>query len=619
MIKFRQKEFIAPVIAAALIGAGGSAAAGGSGIIAGNRANEAQKEMQRKQLIADKKAQEANKKEQEKDRELEEKKMRMAQQQERRLMRLARKNPDAAAAIQPTITVSSGNSGGELKQTTFSLDTILNVANTASTFAGAAGQVVAANKQAKSDILKSENEKQASIAESNARIKESNNSAAVRSQTLKNAADLNKQQYKLANKQINNLNRQARQDQKNVYKLERKRVKQEAKQTQYSAVKEGAGFAKNIGTIAKGRGLHKVLAGAAVAGAVSGTGSYLVDKAIQRDAKKSGILKIEKPEPTEEEKAAKKKKRNRKLILAGGTAAALVGGGIAAKKGVLGKDMQDIASKVTTKAIKNKAKSGARTVKEATKDYFAPVNKETGKRKPDTLNLALTGLSTLAPVAMYAQKKKQLKDQIKQSEAEDNTEEREQEKTYSKKIKLNLDTKKIRKGLDKAAEMGEGQFFRGRSKGTYEGTGPDMALRARTSKLYAPKGRTERYKVKTWWGKFKKKPGETLLDTLSYRTGGGGKKGVRGFGEDLEKLGKNTGNQTSQKVGKFIKEHPKTAMAGSAVIGFGVIRKARNKVSGAASKAIEKVDPNAYAYAKYGAQPIGMGYNNQEEEEENNE
>lgn len=591
MIEFRQKEFIAPVIAAALIGAGGSAVGAGGGIIAGKKQNEAQKEIARRQLIADKKAREAAEAEEKKNRELEEKKMRMAEQQEKRLMRLAKKNPQAAASIQPTITVSSGNSGGELKENTYAaIETVTSLIGAGGQAATAIGQVKAAKVEGQSQVTAARANASGTIAEANARKTEATSNAQVKMQALKNAELANKRAYKLANKQVNN-----------TYRLNKKTK-------EYSTVTEGAGFAKNLGTLAKGRGLHKVLAGAAVAGAVSGTGSYLVDRAIQKDAKKSGILKIEKPEPTEEEKAAKKKKRNKRLLIATGTGAALIGGGIAAKKGALGKDIQDIASKVTTKAVKNKAKSGVNTVKEATKDYFASKDEKTGKRKPNTLNLALTGLSTLAPVAMYAQKKKQLKNQIKQSE-EDNSEEKE--KTYSKP-RMKLDVKKLKKGLNKAADMGEGQFFRGRSKGTYEGTGPDVALKARTSKLYAPKGRTERYKVKDWVKNFKSKPGETLLDTLSFRTGGGGKQGVSGFGSDLEKLGKSTGNQTSEKVGRFIKEHPKTAMAGSAVVGVGVIRKARNKAYGLGSKAIEKVDPNAYAYAKYGAQPI----KGQEEEED---
>lgn len=409
-----------------------------------------------------------------------------------------------------------------------------------------------------------------------------------------------KQQLKAANNQYNKQLKLAR---KTGVSVTPNITVTQPQQQQFSKTTEAAGFVKNLGTLAKGRGLNKVLAGAAVTGAISGTGAYLVDKAIQRDANKSGILKVERPELTKEEKAAKKKKRNRKLITAAGTTAALVGSGIAAKKGLFGSDVKNIASKVTLESIKKKARDGVSTAIEATKDHYAPINKETGKRKLDKLNLVVSGIGTATPAAMYVLKKKQLKDQIKQSE-QPNTE--EEEKTYSK-----IDFGKIKSGIKNATSAGEAHF-RNKNKNSYQGNAADAIQRSRINRLYAPKGRTERYKVKDWLHNLKKNPGDTLLDTLSFRTGGGGKKGVSGFGNDLIRIGKETGNETSQKVGKFIVDHPKTAMVGSAGLGFGVIRTAKRKLSGLGSKALEKVDPNAYAYSKYGAQPILQ--DNKEEE-----
>ena len=436
-----------------------------------------------------------------------------------------------------------------------------------------------------------QNKIQKEQAEEANRIQERQNIRETRLQQQQNQKmnELQKQQTKIANQQFNQNLKLAR---KTGLSVQPTITATQPQQQQFSRVTEGAGFVKNLGTIARGRGLNKVLAGAAITGAVSGTGAYLVDKAIQKDVKKSGILKIEKPELTEEEKAAKKKKRNRKLLMAAGTGAALVGGGIAAKKGKFGQDVKDLADKVTPGSVMNKVKSGARTVKEATKDYFAPIDNKTGKRRPDTLNLAITGVSTVAPAAIYALKKKKLKDQIKQSE-EDSSEEKE--KTYSR-IKVNTENLKNKNG--------------------YKGTAADDILRARTNRLYSPKGRTEAYKVKDWWNKFKKKPGDTLLDTLSFRTGGGGKKGVRGFGKDLIKIGKETGNETSQKVGRYIVDNPKKAMLGSAALGLGVIRTAKRKLGGATSKVLEKVDPNAYAYAKYGAQVVPQNKKEEEKEDE---
>ena len=575
MIRFRQKEFIAPIIAAlapAVIQAAG-------GLAQQQQANKSQESIARQQQVQAIKDRKAQEKQADQQRKFEDKQLKVAQKQQNQMVKLAKQNPQAAAAIKPTVTVGQTS---EQAKTFSKAGAVLNGIANVGIGALESGTINTAltmkmnRDQMKSNERIAAKENRSRQLEAAARLAESKNKTAIEMQKLSNQKNEFDKSYRLVRRQ------------QRVYS---------------NAVKEGAGFVKNLGTIAKGRGLPKVLASAAVAGAVSGTGSYLVDKAIQKDAKKSGILKIEKPELTKEEKAAKKKKRNRKLVIAAGTGALLAGGTIAAKKGKLGSDMKKAVSKVTSRAIKDKTKSGVNTVKEATKDYFAPVDERTGKRRVDKLNLALIGISTAAPAVTYLQKKKLVKDQIKQSEIDNNESAKEKEKAYS--IKIN--TKKIKSGLNKAASAVEKQFFKGRSKNKHEGTGSDIAdiaLKARTSKLYAPKGRTERYKVKDWIHKLKDKPGETLLDTLSFRTGGGGKQGVLGFGDDLEKLGKSTGNKTSQKIGKYIKEHDKAAMLGSAAVGFGVIRKAKNKMYELGSKSIEKMDPNAYAYAKYGAQVI---------------
>ena len=53
-----------------------------------------------------------------------------------------------------------------------------------------------------------------------------------------------------------------------------------------------------------------------------------------------------------------------------------------------------------------------------------------------------------------------------------------------------------------------------------------------------------------------------------------------------------------------MRNNPEVALGGSVLVGGLAIRKARNKAYGAGSKVIDKLDPNAYAYSKYGAQPI---------------
>ena len=111
----------------------------------------------------------------------------------------------------------------------------------------------------------------------------------------------------------------------------------------YSAVKEGAGFAKNLVNTAEKSGIGKRIVGTAAAGALGVGASYLVDKAIQKDAKNSG-MRVAK-EDTEEEKEGRKKNRRKRALKLGTTAAIIGGGTIAAKKGLLGKDMKEVANK----------------------------------------------------------------------------------------------------------------------------------------------------------------------------------------------------------------------------------------------------------------------------------
>jgi hypothetical protein len=121
--------------------------------------------------------------------------------------------------------------------------------------------------------------------------------------------------------------------------------------------------------------------------------------------------------------------------------------------------------------------------------------------------------------------------------------------------------------------------------------------------------------IKEKFEEFKKHPGQSILGSVSGYVGGGGRKGIAKAGEELEELGKKTNNKTSQKVGELMKEHPKSAILVAGVGGGLALRGVRNKLYRTTSKAIEKVDPNAYAYAKYGAQPI-PGENEEENEDE---
>lgn len=553
MITFRQKEFIAPLIAALAP----AVIQGGAGIIQGKKANESQERIARQQqvqAIKDRKAQEQQAKQ---ETQLQNNQLKAAQKQQNQLIKLAKRNPEAAAAVKPTITVGQPQ---EQAKTFSKVGAVLGGAANLGIGALNSGAVTTAmSMKMNKDQLKS-NEKIAAqenanrALETRARVQESNNSTALKMQELKN--------------QKNEFNKS--------YKLVRK-------QKAYSKATEATGFVKNLGTLVKERGLHKALAGTAVAGAVAGGGAYLVDKAIQKDIKKNGKLEVSKPEKTEKDK----KKRRRKLITGAAGTAALLGGTIAAKKGAFGDKTKDVVSKVVSKESAGKV---GKTFKDATKDYFTHTD-ETGKRRVNKLNLALTGVSLASPAVMYRAKKKQYEDQVKQSEG---IEERKKEKTYSTRPGIDLGK------LGKAVK----DNLKSRPK-KYNGNMIDTTVRGKVwdNQLFKTAKKTK-FKASKAWKEFKKNPGESTLGAASSWFGGGGRNGVAKFGDDLEALGEKTGNQTSQRVGKAIRNNPKTALAGSVVVGGLVLRKARRKAWNATSRALEKADPNAFAYSKYGAQGI---------------
>ena len=101
-------------------------------------------------------------------------------------------------------------------------------------------------------------------------------------------------------------------------------------------VKEGLGFVKNVAGLSKDAG--KRLLKTAAQGAVGVGAAYAVDKAIQRDAKKSGFDIAY--EDTEEDRERRKKNRRKRALKLGIGASTLAGGVIAAKKGVLGEDIK---------------------------------------------------------------------------------------------------------------------------------------------------------------------------------------------------------------------------------------------------------------------------------------
>lgn len=93
-----------------------------------------------------------------------------------------------------------------------------------------------------------------------------------------------------------------------------------------------------------------------------------------------------------------------------------------------------------------------------------------------------------------------------------------------------------------------------------------------------------------------KKPGETILGTISGFSGGGGKGGVYKFGHQLNRYGKHSGSEWSQKAGKFIMDHPKTSLAASIPVGGAIIGATWGTGEKLVNKTARSLDKNAFKY-----------------------
>ena len=164
--------------------------------------------------------------------------------------------------------------------------------------------------------------------------------------------------------------------------------------TKFKGSKTGSnilGFGKDLIEVGKKRGSAQKIADMTAMGATMAGGSYLVDKAIQADAKKSGIP-IESGQPQEKKKSGVVKK----AILGTGAAAGTL---LLAKKGKLNAQT---------------FKKGGKMLGEGFKNQFRLKDPNTGKK--NILGPALTiGFPAFTGIS-YLTQKKQRKDQIEQSE-----------------------------------------------------------------------------------------------------------------------------------------------------------------------------------------------------------
>ena len=604
MLKFKQKEFLAPVIAAALIGGAGT----GASIISGKKqtaaTNESQEKVAMMQAAQAKKMQKAQEKEAEKDRALQEKQLKAAQKQEKDLIRLAKKNPQAAAAVKPTAVVTANvnqnqpnqeQQQGQMKQVAYSFGTVLSAGSAGLTAVSSGMQLKAAKTEAAENINTAKANLDAATKESEARIKNADTKSKIQKQTLK--------------------------DNEKSFKAELAKAKQKSYSADPNKKKEVLGFVKNLKQLASDRGVKKTIMKTAVGGAAVVGTKYLVDKAIQRDIKKSGLEKVN--EETPEQAAARKKSRKRAILIGAGTTAAAVGAGIAAKKGAFGTNAQKWANTNLTKAkFKAKAVGAKNAVKNGFLDAYTNVD-ETGKRKLDKLGVGLTAVGVAAPVAKYAIAKRAHKKQIKQSQGEnqdENTKKQPENRTYSN-IKTTTNTSISSNSQEQAAEQAQIEAKKkARRRAILIGTGVTAASAIGAgialNKINKADSSSPMWmrKAKVGLYKFKKAPVKTVLGKVSDAKGGGGRKGVAKFGEDLENLGIKNNNALSQKAGKFIKENPKTALLGSIGVGIG-IKKIGGLGEKAATKAIKAVDKNAFAYQDRGTTFVPKEQPNDQQEQ----
>ena len=232
--------------------------------------------------------------------------------------------------------------------------------------------------------------------------------------------------------------------------------------TKFKGSKTGSnvlGFGKDLIEVGKKRGSAQKIADMTAMGATMAGGSYLVDKAIQADAKKSGIP-IESGQPQEKKKSGVVKK----AILGTGAAAGTL---LLARKG-----------KLNTQTFKK----GGKMLGEGFKNQFRLKDPNTGKKS--VLGPALTiGFPAFTGVS-YLTQKKQMKDQIEQSERQ-----------YSKSAFVRNLGKRMgnagKKIIDApAALMGFGKSGRQQLSNQFKSVGINSGnpITIKVSKLVNPKG-----------------------------------------------------------------------------------------------------------------------------------
>lgn len=326
-----------------------------------------------------------------------------------------------------------------------------------------------------------------------------------------------------------------------------------------NAAKVAKGAVKDLAIVGKKVGAHKHIASGLALGATAAGASYLVDKAIQADAKRNGI-DLGKGDSEGRKESAKK--LGKVAAIAGTAALATLG----AKKGLLGKSIQGTANKYITKA--NAGKVG-NTMKNAFKDQFVNSDKlknaKTFKDKVKSVNglgIAITAGLAATPAVGYVSNKKAMKNQINATE-----EQRSYAAVSAKSLKTVVPN--LQKNAMKFVQKIKPAVSRAASNPSAS-SGPAVA-------------------------RFKDAPVRNVLGRVSGFLGGGGQQGTAEFTEALRKQGAKSGNAVTQKAADFLGKHKTLAVAGSVGVGLAMM-KPFEYGHGAVRTVTKAVDKNATKY-----------------------
>ena len=325
-----------------------------------------------------------------------------------------------------------------------------------------------------------------------------------------------------------------------------------------NAAKVAKGSIKDLAIVGKKMGAHKHLASSLALGTTAAGASYIVDKAIQADAKRNGIDLGKGDEGGRKDSV---KKIGKVAAIAGTATLATLG----AKKGMLGKSVQNTVNKYLTK---NNAVKVGNTMKNAFKDQFVDSKKlnaaTTIKDKAKAVNglgIAITAGLAATPVVGYASNKKAMKEQAAASE--------EQRSYAIPTSAIGTLGKSVQKSAGKFIQKIKPALMKSTTNAT-KSSGPSVA-------------------------KFKEAPVRNVLGKVSGFFGGGGQQGTADFTEALRKQGAKSGNKFTQKAADFLGNHKTLAVAGSVGVGLAMMKPF--EYGNSAVRTVTKaVDKNATKY-----------------------